>query len=361
MSKDMTPKPSFDYGLVSQEQAMNLKTISIRLGVRVQRTAEEMLAMGADLREAKKVCKEDGTLFTAWCESSECPVGYQTATRLMSVHDALGDKNVSTYISQVGYAVISEVTRTRDEDMRAALLEHIEKEADNGKAVTQKEITALKRGLKEAQAKIADLQDAEFDARTELSRLASDLETAKRREKEATEKKDQYAKDLIEEEKKRKELVADLKAKLKNKQDELRDANDVHREHLEEMRAKIEEQARNRPRTDAEVQAAQAKLDELRLAEAISKAAVAQAEHEQERLREELLRLNRDVALSDRVLSDFGKAALQFRDVAMLMNGAAEALRSIPMTDALYEQVQIIKSLAAAVVTSMENATNVNQ
>ena len=27
------------------------------------RTAEEMLAMGADLQEAKRVCKEDGKLF----------------------------------------------------------------------------------------------------------------------------------------------------------------------------------------------------------------------------------------------------------------------------------------------------------
>ena len=98
--------------------------------------------MGADLREAKRVCREDGTLFTAWCESAECPVGYQTATRLMSIHSELGGKNIDVGIFQNGYNILASVTMTRDEDIRAALLEHIEKEAEDGNKVTQKEITA---------------------------------------------------------------------------------------------------------------------------------------------------------------------------------------------------------------------------
>ena len=125
MSNDMTGKQPFDYAMVSQEQAMQLRTISTRLAVRVQRTAEEMLAMGADLREAKQVCKEEGTLFTAWCESAECPVGVLTAQRLMSIHDRLGNENTSDGVFQNGLAVLSEVTMTRDEDIRQALIEHL--------------------------------------------------------------------------------------------------------------------------------------------------------------------------------------------------------------------------------------------
>ena len=85
-------KPAFDFRLVSNEQAMELREISVRLSIRVQRTAEEMLAMGADLQQAKKVCKEDGKTFTAWCESAECPVGFRTAQRLMSVSEKLKGK-----------------------------------------------------------------------------------------------------------------------------------------------------------------------------------------------------------------------------------------------------------------------------
>lgn len=361
MSQDMQPKPTFDYGLVSEEQAMNLKAISIRLSVRVQRTAEEMLAMGADLREAKRVCKEDGTLFTAWCESGECPVSYKTAQQLIAVHAELGDKKEHAILSNLGFRVLATVTQTREEDLRAALLEHIEKEADNGRAVTQKEITALKRGLKEAQAKIADLQEAEFDAKKELAQLAADLETAKRREREANEIKERRTTELMEAEKKQRKSVADFQAKLKAKQDELRDAQLVYREQLEEMRAKIIKEERNRPRTDAEVEAQKALLSELRQAEATAKAALTQAERDKERINEELLRMNRDAALLERVLSDFRKASVNFREVAMLMCGAAEALRSIPMTDVLYEQIQLIKQLAADVVTSMNAATHVKE
>ena len=71
--------------------------------------------MGADLREAKRVCKEDGTLFPAWCESSECPVGFQTALRLMSVFDKHGDKNVHAGIFQSGYVVLAEVQAAQAE------------------------------------------------------------------------------------------------------------------------------------------------------------------------------------------------------------------------------------------------------
>jgi hypothetical protein len=87
---------------------------------------EEMLAMGADLQEAKQVCKENGKLFEDWCDSGECPVMYKTAQKLMSVQSELGAKKEVNFLFNHGFEVLSKVTQTRDEDIRQALLEHIE-------------------------------------------------------------------------------------------------------------------------------------------------------------------------------------------------------------------------------------------
>ena len=59
MSNDLNPiKPTFDYAIVTQDQAMQLREIAIRLQVRVQRTAEEMLAMGAGPNSVEYVRKQ---------------------------------------------------------------------------------------------------------------------------------------------------------------------------------------------------------------------------------------------------------------------------------------------------------------
>ena len=90
--------------------------------VRVERTGEEMLAMGADLRDAKQVCREDGKLFEDWCGSDECPVSYKTAQKLMSVTNELGSKKESQLLFEQGFNVLKAITQTRDEDIRQALL-----------------------------------------------------------------------------------------------------------------------------------------------------------------------------------------------------------------------------------------------
>jgi hypothetical protein len=87
---------------------------------------DEMLAMGADLQEAKQLCKEHGKLFEDWCDSGECPVMYKTAQKLMSVQSELGAKKEVNFLFNHGFEVLSKVTQTRDEDIRQALLEHIE-------------------------------------------------------------------------------------------------------------------------------------------------------------------------------------------------------------------------------------------
>ena len=360
MSNDMQPaKPAFDFQMVSQEQAVQLKEIAIRLGVRVQRTAEEMLAMGADLRAAKKVCKEDGTLFTAWCESAECPVSYITANRLMSVHSSLGNENNMHVISSMAFGVLSAVTQTREEDIRAALLEHIEKEAEDGNKVTQKEITALKKALKEAQAKATELEEQSFDARAELEKLKIEKKKLAEREEEARHKKDEYSHKLLEADKQRKAMEREYRAKLEDQQQALKDAEEVHRDHLKEMRAKVAEEERNRPRTDAEESAHQAKLKELQDAANQAQLALNQTAKEKARLESELVDMRKEVALRDRVLNDWGTASIAFREVALKLAGSTKALRNLSMTDELYSQVKMIREMATDIITALDEVTHV--
>lgn len=362
MSNDLTPiKPTFDYAIVSQDQAMQLREIAIRLQVRVQRTAEEMLAMGADLRDAKRVCREDGTLFTAWCESAECPVGYSTAKRLMSVHEQLSiKKSPGDFFEVAGIKVLAEITMTRDEDIRAALLEHIEKEAEDGNKVTQKEITALKKALKEAQSQAEVLQDQAFDAKQSLEKIKADLDSSKLREKEALSKKDQYIKDLMAADKAKKDADAQHKRHLQMVQEQLRDAGEAYQEQLAEMRQRIIEEERNRPHTDAEEAAHQARLQQLRDEMSRTQQAINETAKEKDKLAAELLDLRKEVALRDQVLSDFAKSAIAFRETAVRMIGAGEALSKIPITDALYDQITMVRSLALEIAKSMESATHVD-
>lgn len=362
MSNDLNPiKPTFDYAIVSQDQAMQLREIAIRLQVRVQRTAEEMLAMGADLRDAKRVCREDGTLFTAWCESAECPVGYSTAKRLMSVQEQLSiKKSPGDYFEVAGIKVLAEVTMTRDEDIRAALLEHIEKEAEDGNKVTQKDITALKKALKEAQTQAEVLQDQAFDAKQSLEKIKTDLDAAKASEKEAISKKEQYVKDLIAADRAKKDAEAQYHKRVKLLQEQLNDAADAYKEQLNEMRQRIIEEERNRPHTDAEEAAQQKRLQQLRDEMSRTQQSINETAKEKDKLAAELLDLRKEVALRDQVLSDFAKAAIAFRETAVRMIGAGEAMAKIPITDALYDQIAMVRNLALEIAKSMESATHVD-
>jgi hypothetical protein len=318
-----------------------------------------MLAMGADLREAKRVCKEEGSLFTAWCESAECPVGYQTATRLMSVHAELGGKDITHYISSFAYGVISSVTMTRDEDIRQALIDHLKDSAESGEQITQKEINALKKALNDAQAKSKELEEQTFDARQALEKLKIERDKAKEREKEAREKKDQFAQDLIEADRQRKAIEADYRAKLQAKQQEIKDAEEVHREHLAEMRKQIANEERNRPRTDEEEAEHQARLKSLQEEANRAQVALNQATKDKAAMDRELNDLRKELALRDKVLNDWGTASIGFREVALRLTGSADGLKNIPLTDELYSQIKMIRDLAVAIVSRLDEVTHV--
>ncbi len=53
----------------------------------------------------------------------------RTAQKLITVYDAIGSKNEVNFVFNHGFEVLAQVTQTREEDIRAALLEHIEVES----------------------------------------------------------------------------------------------------------------------------------------------------------------------------------------------------------------------------------------
>jgi chromosome segregation ATPase len=239
------------------------------------------------------------------------------------------------------------------------LIEHLKTSAENGEQVTQKEVTALKKALNDAQAKSKELEEQTFDARQALEKLKIERDKAKEREKEAREKRDQFAQDLIEADKQRKAMERELSAKLKDQQQALKDAEEVHREHLEEMRKRISDQERNRPRTDAEEAEHQSKLRALQEEAARAQTALNQAAKAKSDLERELNDLRKEVTLRDKVLNDWGTASIGFREVALRLTGSTDGLKRIPLTDELYTQIKTIRELASAIVAKLDEVTHV--
>lgn len=331
-------KSQFDYSVVSQEQAMQLQMISTRLKVRVERTAEEMLAMGADLQEAKQVCKENGELFEKWCDSSECPVNYRTAARLMSVYCELGNKNDTRVIFNQAFGVISQITQTRDEDIRQALLEHIEQEAESGKQVTQQEITALKKALSSEQERVKSLEDEVFDARSLIKGYMAERDEAKQERDRAIVSRDKAIHELMEKDTLLKQKDAAIRAKI----EALQDAETVYQEQLKEMQRRIVEEERNRPKTDAELdqqQRALARLTEEKASIQRQKLALSKEVRDLQGTRDGLVKQQK---LWAKIVTDFYASAIRFHQETALIIGAAQALKDIPITAELHGQVQTI-------------------
>lgn len=334
---------------------MQLKTIATRLQIRVQRTAEEMLAMGADLIEAKRVCKEDGKTFESWCDSSECPVGYKTAQQLISVSQELGDKKERALLFDNSFAVLARVTQTRDEDLRAALLEHIEQEAESGAQVTQKEITALKKALREAQEAAKASEEKVFDAQAAIQGYIAERKAADEEAKAAKDARDRVIKELMDKEAERRAL----EAKIKGHKQELADAQAVYQEQLQDMRERIVKEEANRPRTDAEVAAKEQRLKELRAEEAEHQQRMQAKSFELRQLEEQLDAVRKDNHLWTKMVNDFGTAAVHFHKEASILMVSAAALRGRPVTDALYQQITTLIQEAESVATELRNVITI--
>ena len=345
-------KTNFDYSVVSQEQAVQLQMISARIKVRVQRTAEEMLAMGADLQEAKRVCKDRGDVFDAWIKSSECPVGRATAFKLIAVHSELGDKSTPSVLFEHGFNVLASVTQTRDEDIRQALLEHIEHQAEEGEKVTQQEITALKKALVAEQNRVKDLEGEVFDAKSLISGYKAERDEAEDAKIAAVKSRDKVIKALLEKEAE----IKRQKAMIDDHLQEMRDAKEVYREQLNEMREQIAEEERNRPMTDAEVSEKEKRLKALEEKERECNRSLKVIEKNIRDRQDELEKVARDSQLWRKVVTDFYASAIKFHQESVLLMGSAQALRDIPITDELHGQIQTVISEAEKVAKELRDA-----
>lgn len=345
-------KTNFDYSVVSQEQAVQLQIISARIKVRVQRTAEEMLAMGADLQEAKRVCKEDGKLFEDWCGSSECPISWATAKRLMAITAELGNKKDHSDLFRQSFMVLAHATQTRDEDIRQALLEHIEQEAEDGKKITQQEITALKKALVAEQNRVKDLEGEVFDAKSLISGYKAERDEAEDAKMAAVKSRDKVIKELMDKDAE----IKRQKAMIDDHLQEMRDAEEVYREQLIEMREQIAEEERNRPMTDAEVSEKEKRLKALEEQERECNRSLKVLEKDIRDKQDELDKVARDSQLWRKVVTDFYAAAVKFHQEAVLLMGSAQALRDIPITDELHGQIQTVISEAEKVAKELRDA-----
>lgn len=345
-------KTNFDYSIVSQEQAMQLQMISTRLKVRVERTAEEMLAMGADLQEAKRVCKEDGKTFESWCNSDECPISLTTAKRLISVNLQLGEKKSPGVFFEHGFKVLAEITQTRDEDIRQALLEHIEQEAEDGNKITQQEITALKKALAAEQARVKNLEDEVFDAKSLISGYKSERDEAEEAKMAAVKSRDKVIKELMEKDAE----IKRQKARIDDHLQEMKDAEEVYQQQLIEMRDKIAQEERSRPLTDAEVAAKEKRLKALEKDERECNRSLKVLEKDIRDKQEELDKVAKDSQLWRKVVTDFYASAVKFHQEAVLLMGSAQALRDIPITDELHGQIQTVIHEAEKVAKELRDA-----
>jgi hypothetical protein len=102
----MSITTDFDYTLISEEQAAALQAISKLLTLRASGSLNDIQAMGADLDEALRICK-DADIFTNWCKSTACPVTAHTATRLMEAHKTvLKDDDFKNFFGELIFATI---------------------------------------------------------------------------------------------------------------------------------------------------------------------------------------------------------------------------------------------------------------
>ena len=327
----------FDYGLLDPTTATQTRAAAERIKVRMKRTAEDIIEIGRDLQEVKAFLGYGQ--FGPWIEAEFGFTG-MTAARFMQVADRFGkSNNLLDFKPAILYALAAPSTP-------AEVIEKATEKAESGEQVTVKDVARWKKIAEESTAKL-DLLTSERDKLAE-------------REAEERRKKDQYARDLMDADKARKALEKDYSAKLQAQQQAAKDAESVHREHLDEMRVRIAEEERNRPRTDEEVAKHRAEIKKLKDEEATIQIAINESTKERQKLEAELLDARKATALRDKVLSDFGQAAIRFRDDCIRMTGVAEALRSIPITDELYSQIETVRTLAREVLQAMEDATSVS-
>ena len=355
---------SFEYKhYFSESETDMLKTAEIEIKTHLDMAGQHLIEVGNRLIQVKDELAEKNEGFVAWCNSEKFPLGHSRALEYMAVSRELGNTVHARYLGKngPGHFAIARLATMKDEDIRAALLEHIEKETEQGHNVTRKEVDALKKALKDERARSEKIEESAFDAKSALQAAIEAREKAERiaAEKEAAVKR--ATENAIETDRLKRKAIADMEAEQKRLKQELDDAEEVYRDQLEEMRKRILKEERSRPRTDAEKAARAKEIGELEEQAAEIKIEMHRARKEREDALRALHDTQKEVMLRDKLLGHFQTASADLeKNLAMFVSSAA-ALRQIPMTDELYQQIHTMIDLMQTALNKLEEVTNVTR
>ncbi len=150
MSNELT---LFDYGTLPVNDAMALSAIKERIKIRLKRTAEDIIEIGLDLIEAKRIAGHGG--FENWLKA-EFEMSLSSATKLMQVGSTFGDSKSVIITDLKPTALYMLAAPSTPESVRTEVIERVE----NGESINLAEIQRLK---KEAADLLAEKETVQND------------------------------------------------------------------------------------------------------------------------------------------------------------------------------------------------------
>lgn len=176
LDQHMVTQAPFDYETLASETAQALRLSAERIRLRLKRTAEDIVAIGQELHDAKAQLAHGQ--FGAWLDA-EFEMSQPTAERFMMVAERFGGKivNLTNINPSVLYALAA--PSTSDEIVAGVTSGEIPATAEAIKAA-KAEAAAAKRQAAQAEAervRVEDESQAQIDATTrQLTALQRELE-----------------------------------------------------------------------------------------------------------------------------------------------------------------------------------------
>lgn len=165
----------FDYSTIEVIARDDVRDAAVRIRVRMQRTAQDIIEIGKDLIAVKEVLGHGH--FLSWIEA-EFGMSERTAYRFTNVAERLASKlaTVATFTPSILYELAA--PGTPDEVVEAVV--HKAAEGDN---VSRDEIKELKKQLAEQRDKVRDAKATERDVLTQLDEIRKEAEQLRQGQK----------------------------------------------------------------------------------------------------------------------------------------------------------------------------------
>lgn len=169
----------FDYSQESQDMAHFLRVKAAESRAHVSSAGHSMFDAGRALSEAKTAFGARGTSFQAWCDSGEPGVKYHVAQRLITIFEKQHELGNLSRAANIGARVFAELAQTSDDDIRQALIAHVEAQAEAGEKITTREVEALKKQLAALVIDAKARGDELGDLRAETAKLKLERDEAR--------------------------------------------------------------------------------------------------------------------------------------------------------------------------------------